>query len=151
MTKRLEVAQAYEKALFAGDREGVGRLFTDDVVYWVAGAPPIGGEWSGRERVLDALWNREFGLGAADWGYEDVWRDWYEAEGRVIVEIRERSWLDSSPDDVMDQRTCVVIAFDGDRICEMRDYTDTHVYEEFVRRHRSELPKFAGMSREEGT
>ena len=94
--------------------------------------------------MLDALWNREPGLGAADWGYEDVWRDWYEAEDRVIVEIRERSWLRSSPDDVMDQRTCVVISFRSDLICEMRDYTDTHIYEEFVKRHAPELPKFAG-------
>jgi ketosteroid isomerase-like protein len=41
----------------------------------------------------------------------------------------------------MDQRTCVVIKFRGDRISEMRDYTDTHIYEEFARQHRSELPK----------
>jgi hypothetical protein len=73
-------------------------------VYWVAGARPLGGKWRGREGVLDALWNREPGLGAADWGSEDVCR--------------------------------------GDRICEMRDYTDSHVYEAFLRRHRNELPKF---------
>ncbi len=142
MSRRMDVAKDYEKALFAGDRDGVGSRFTDDVVYWVAGAPRIGGEWKGREPVLDALWNREPGLGAADWGYEDVWRDWYEADERVIVEIRERSWLKSAPDDVMDQRTCVVIRFRGDRICEMRDYTDSHVYEGFLQRHRNELPKF---------
>lgn len=142
MSKRMDVAKAYEKALFAGDRVAVGRLFTDDVVYWVAGAARIGGEWRGRERVLDALWNREPGLGAADWGYEDVWRDWYEADERVIVEIRERSWLKSAPDDVMDQRTCVIIKFTGDRISDMRDYTDSHIYEEFLLRHRNALPKF---------
>jgi ketosteroid isomerase-like protein len=141
---RLEIAQAYEKALFAGDRAGVGARFSEDIVYWVAGAPPLGGEWRGRERVLDALWNREPGLGAADWGYEDLWRDWYEAEDRVIVEIRERSWLKSAPHDVMDQRTCVVLRFRGDRICEMRDYTDTYIYEGFLQRHRAELPKFRG-------
>ena len=141
---RLETARAYEKALFAGDRAGVGARFTDDIVDWVAGAPPLGGEWRGRERVLDALWNREPGLGAADWGSEDVWRDWYEADERVIVEIRERSWLKSAPDDVMDQRTCVVIRFRGDRICEMRDYTDSHLYEAFLARHRAALPKFSG-------
>lgn len=144
MSRRMELAKAYEKALFAGDRSGVGRLFTDDIVYWVAGRPPIGGEWRGRERVLDAFWNREFGLGQAEWGYEDVWRDWYDAEERVIVEIRERSWLKSAPEDVMDQRTCVVIRFRGDQICEMRDYTDTHTYEAFVARHRKDLPKFSG-------
>lgn len=143
MSQRMDVARAYEKALFAGDRAGTGSRFTDDVVYWVAGGPRIGGEWRGREAVLDALWNREPGLGAADWGYEDVWRVWYEAEDRVIVEIRERSWLKSAPADVMDQRTCVVIKFNGDRICELRDYTDSHVYEAFLERHRSELPKFS--------
>src|SRR5207253_3242558 len=83
----------------------------EDMVYWVAGAPRIGGEWRGREAVLDALWNREPGLGAADWGYEDVWREWYEAEERVIVEVRERSWLKSDPKDVMDQRTCCILRF----------------------------------------
>lgn len=142
MSRRMEIAKAYEKALFAGDRGGVGRLFTGDIVYWVAGRPPIGGEWQGRDRVLDAFWNREFGLGQADWGYEDVWRDWYDADERVIVEIRERSWLKSAPQDVMDQRTCVVIRFRGDQICEMRDYTDTHTYAGFVGRHREDLPKF---------
>jgi len=139
----MEIAKAYEKALFAGQRDEVGSYFTDDIVYWVAGQSRIGGEWRGREAVLDALWNREPGLGAADWGYEDVWRDWYDADERVIVEIRERSWLKSAPTDVMDQRTCVVIRFRGERICEMRDYTDSHVYEEFLKRHRKELPKFA--------
>jgi len=138
----MEIAKAYEKALFAGKRDEVGGYFTDDIVYWVAGQPRIGGEWRGREAVLDALWNREPGLGAADWGYEDVWRDWYDADERVIVEIRERSWLKSAPTDVMDQRTCVVIRFRGEQICEMRDYTDSHIYEEFLKAHRQELPKF---------
>ena len=142
MSRRMEIAKAYEKALFAGDRAGVGARVTDDVVYWVAGTPRIGGEWRGREAVLDALWNREPGLGAADWGSEDVWREWYEADDRVLVEIREKSWLKSDPKDVMDQRTCVVIKFKDDRICELRDYTDSHLYEEFLKRHRSELPKF---------
>ena len=142
MSRRMEIAKAYEKALFAGQRDEVGSYFTDDIVYWVAGTPRIGGEWRGREAVLNALWNREPGLGAADWGYEDVWRDWYDADERVIVEIRERSWLKSAPTDVMDQRTCVVIKFRGEQICEMRDYTDSHVYEEFLKRHRKELPKF---------
>ena len=143
MSKRMEIARAYERALFAGNRAEVGSHFTDDVVYWVAGAPRIGGEWRGREAVLDALWNREPGLGPADWGSEDVWRDWYDADDRVIVEIRERSWLKSQSKDVMDQRTCVVIKFRGNKICEMRDYTDSHIYEQFVLRHRNDLPKFA--------
>ncbi len=76
------------------------------------------------------------------WGYEDIWRDWYEAEDRVIVELRERSWLKSDPKDVMDQRTCCILKFRSDRISEIRDYTDSHIYEEFLKRHRDELPKF---------
>jgi len=142
MSERMKIAKAYEAALFAGRMDEVGSYFTDDIVYWVAGGPRIGGEWKGRQAVLDAFTNREFGLGAADWGYEQLWRDWYDADDRVIVEIREKSWLKSAPDDVMDARTCVVIRFDGDRICEMRDYTDAWLYEAFLARHRAELPKF---------
>jgi len=144
MSTRMDLARAYEAALFAGRMDEVGRLFSDDITYWVAGAPPIGGERRGRDAVLRAFDRREFGLGAADWGYEDVWRVWYEADERVIVEIRERSWLKTHPQDVMDQRTCVVIRFDGNRIAEMRDYSDSHPYEEFLERHRDELPKFSG-------
>jgi ketosteroid isomerase-like protein len=139
---RMTVAREYERALFAGDMAAVGRCLTDDVVYWVAGAPPLGGEWRGRDAVLRAFSNREFGLGPGFQG-EDVWREWYEADERVIIEIRERSWLPSAPADVMDQRTCVVLRFRNDRMCDMRDYTDSHVYEEFRRRH-PELPKFRG-------
>jgi len=141
MTDHLAIARAYEKALFAGRMDEVASCFTEDIVYWIAGSPPLGGEWRGRDDVIRAFTNREFGLGAADWGYEEVWRDWYPAQDRVIVEIRERSWLKSAPNDVMDQRTCVVIRFRGDRISEMRDYTDAHVYEEFRKRH-PELPRF---------
>jgi ketosteroid isomerase-like protein len=144
MSARMDVAKAYESALFAGRMDDVGRLLADDITYWVAGAPPLGGEWKGRAAVLRALENRESGLGAADWGYEDVWRVWYDADDRVIVEIRERSWLKTHPNDVMDQRTCVVIRFEGDRIAEMRDYADSQVYEAFLARHREDLPKFRG-------
>ena len=142
MSDRLRIARAYEASLFAGRMDEVGAALTDDVVYWVSGDPPIGGEWRGRDAVVRSMANREAGLGAADWGYEDVWRVWYEADERVIVEIRERSWLRSAPEDVMDQRTCVVLRFRGDRICELRDYTDAGLYERFLSRHRSELPKF---------
>jgi len=144
MSERMQVAKAYEKALFAGKMDEVASYFTDDVVYWVAGAPPIGGEWRGRTAVIRCFDHRDAGLGAAEWGYEDLWRNWYEADERVIVEIREKSWLKSDPQDVMDQRTCAVIGFRGDKICEMRDYTDSHVYEEFLKRHRKDLPKFRG-------
>jgi ketosteroid isomerase-like protein len=142
MSRRLDVARAYERALFAGNRAETGSYFTDDIVYWVAGARRIGGEWRGREAVLEALWSREAGLGAADWGSEDVWRDWYEADDRVIVELRERSWLKTDTKDVMDQRTCCILKFRNDWISEIRDYTDSHIYEEFLERHRGELPKF---------
>lgn len=143
MTDRLAIARAYEQALFAGAMEQVGAFLTDDVTYWVAGEPPLGGEWRGREAVLRAFTNREFGLGAADWGYEELERTWYAADERVIVEIHERSWLASFPDDVLDVRTCVVLRFDGDRICGMRDYVDTEPYTRFLARHREHLPKFA--------
>ena len=143
MSDRMRIAKAYEAALFAGRMDEVGSYFTDDIVYWIAGARPLGGTWRGRAAVLKAFTDREFGLGPADWGYQDLERTWYEGDDRVIVEIHEKSWLKSAPDDVMDQRTCVVIRFAGGRISEMRDYTDTHIYEEFVRRHRAALPKFS--------
>lgn len=143
MIDRLAIAHAYEAALFAGRMDEVGGYFTDDVTYWVAGAPPLGGAWHGRDAVVRAFANREFGLGAANWGYEELERTWYEAEERVIVEIHERSWLKSHPDDVLDVRTCAVLRFRGDRICEMRDYTDAQQYAGFLIRHRTRLPKFA--------
>ncbi|MEP7001473.1 MAG: nuclear transport factor 2 family protein [bacterium] len=142
MTHKLEIAKRYEAALFAGRMDEVASYFTHDATYWVAGARPIGGEWHGPSAILAAFANREFGLGAADWGYEEVWREWYEADDRVIVEIRERSWLTHAPDDVMDARTCVVITFRGEKISDMRDYTDAWIYEAFKTRH-PELPKFS--------
>ena len=144
MSDRMKLARAYQAALFAGRMEEVGRCMTQDVVYWVAGRPPIGGTWVGRDAVLRAFDRREFGLGPADWGSEDLERTWYDAaDDRVLVEIRERSWLRSAPDDVLDQRTCVVIRFQDGLIAEMRDYTDTAAYEGFITRHRKDLPKFA--------
>ena len=143
VSERTRIAKAYEAALFAGCMDEVAGYFTEDVVYWVAGTPPIGGQWQGRNAVVRAFTNREFGLGAADWGYEEVWREWYDAQDRVIVEIRERSWLKNAPDDVIDQRTCAVIRFRGDLIAEMRDYSDSSVYEAFRGRH-PDLPKFRG-------
>lgn len=142
-TERLSIAHAYERDLFAGAWDAVGELLTEDVSYWVAGAPPIGGEWHGRSAVIRAFANREFGLGAADWGHEDVSRTWSAAgEDRVVVEIREKSWLQSDPADVMDQRTCSILRFRGARIDRLEDYTDSQVYERFATRHRDALPKF---------
>src|SRR3989442_4143320 len=124
--------------------EELARNIEDYIVYWEAGARPLGGEWKGRTAVIRCFDNREAGLGPAEWGYEDVWRSWYEADERVIVEIREKSWLKSDPKDVMDQRTCTVIRFMGNKICEMREYTDSHLYLEFLTRNREDLPKFRG-------
>jgi ketosteroid isomerase-like protein len=146
MTDRLAIAKAYEAALFAGRMSEVAGYFTEDVTYWVAGAPPIGGEWRGPSAIVRAFESREFGLGAADWEYEELERTWYSAsDDRVIVEIRERSWLKHAPGDVIDQRTCVVIRFRGDRIAEMRDYSDSKLYDDFRARH-PELPKFAAIA-----
>jgi ketosteroid isomerase-like protein len=147
MTDRLAIAKAYEAALFAGRMDEVAGYFTDDATYWVAGAPPIGGRWQGPAAIVRAFENREFGLGAADWAYEELERTWYPAAAdRVIVEIHERSWLKSSPDDVIDQRTCVVIRFRESRIAEMRDYSDSKLYEDFRARHPA-LPKFAATGK----
>jgi ketosteroid isomerase-like protein len=140
---RLAIGHAYEQTLFAGRTDELRSYFTDDVTYWVAGAPPIGGEWRGQDAVIRAFTNREFGLGPADWGYEELVRDWAAAgDDRVIVEIREKSWLKSAPTDVMDQRTCCVLRFRGDRIASLQDYSNAQVYEQFITRHRADLPKF---------
>jgi ketosteroid isomerase-like protein len=142
---RLATAHAYERALFGGRMDELGDYLTDDVTYWVAGAPPIGGMWHGREAVVGAFANREFGLGAADWGYEELRRDWSApGDDRVVVEIHEKSWLKSHPSDVIDQRTYCVLRFRDDRIAAIEDYTDAHLYEEFVERHRADLPRFRG-------
>jgi ketosteroid isomerase-like protein len=141
MSTPLEIGKRYEAALFAGRMDEVASYFTDDAKYWVAGPAPIGGSFTGPSAIVRAFENREFGLGAADWGYESVWRDWRSCDDMVIVELREKSWLKSAPDDVMHQRTCVVMRFRGEKICDMRDYTDASVYLDFLTRH-PELPKF---------
>jgi ketosteroid isomerase-like protein len=142
MSTPLEIGKRYEAALFAGRMDEVASYFTDDAKYWVAGPPQIGGSCTGPAVIARALENREFGLGAADWASESVWRDWRSCDDMVIVELRERSWLKNAPDDVMDQRTCVVMRFRDEKICDMRDYTDANVYVDFLKRH-PELPKFS--------
>ena len=142
MSDNLAIARRYEAALFAGRMDEVECYFTEDATYWVAGPPRIGGTWKGPKAIVRCFNDREFGLGAADWGYEEIWRDWNDCGDIVVVEIREKSWLKSSPGDVMDQRTCVVMRFRDGRIHEMRDYTDANIYVEFLKRH-PELPKFA--------
>lgn len=146
--ERLEIGHAYERALFAGRMEELAELLTEDATYWVAGPRPIGGEWHGRDAVLRAFSNREFGLGAADWGYEEIERTWSAAgDDRVVVEIHEKSWLMRHPTDVMDQRTCSVLRFRGRLIASLTDYTDANVYVQFLARHRDELPRFGGGAR----
>jgi ketosteroid isomerase-like protein len=142
---RLTIGHAYERALFGGRMDELGQYFTDDVSYWVAGRPPIGGTWHGRDAVIHAFANRESGLGAADWGYEELKREWSApGDDRVVVEIHERSWLTSDPADVIDQHTYCVVRFRGDRITAIEDYLDAELYERFAERHRSQLPKFRG-------
>jgi hypothetical protein len=55
MIDRLQLAMAYEQALFAGRMDEVASYFTEDIVYWVAGGPPLGGEWHGRGAVIAAF------------------------------------------------------------------------------------------------
>ena len=143
----MRIARAYEAALFAGRMEEVGSYLTDDVEYWIAGEPPIGGTWRGRDAVLRAFERREFGLGAADWGYQDVERTWLDADERVIVEIRERSWLRTAPDDVMDQRTCVVLRFQDDRICSLVPARSLGIMNELPARSGSTRSKFRNSTR----
>ena len=44
---------------------------------------------------------------------------------------------------ILIEYTCVVITFRDGKICDMRDYSDAHLYETFRARH-PELPKFRG-------
>lgn len=119
------------------------QYLTEDVSYWVAGTPPIGGLWRGRDAVVESFAKRESGLGAADWGYTELLREWTAPdETRVVVEIHEKSWLKSFPADIMDQRTYSVLRFRDGRIAAIEDYADAHLYEQFVERHRADLPKF---------
>src|SRR5207249_7335619 len=80
MSKRMDVARAYEQALFAGRMDEVGGYFTDDISYWVAGRPPIGGAWQGRDRVLRGVTHREAGRRAAESAGHDAI---YEAADRA--------------------------------------------------------------------
>jgi len=61
MSRRIDVAKAYEKALFAGNRAETGSYFTDDIVYWwlaLPGSAANGAAASGARCPL----NREPGL-----------------------------------------------------------------------------------------
>jgi len=75
-------------------------------------------------------------------GYEDVWRDWYERDDRVMDRDPRSVRLKSEPEDVMDQRTCVC-QFRGGQICEIAvlQPSATSIEEFAAKRHRGELPE----------
>src|SRR5256885_6808194 len=102
MSRRMDIAKAYEKALFAADRVAVGKMFHDDIAYWVAGVPPIGGEWRGGGRGLPSPGEREPGPGGAARGHGGGGRRWADAPPRRIVGIPERGWPKSASGDVLD-------------------------------------------------
>ncbi len=145
MGKYIDIGKAFEAALFSGDMEGLRRVLHTDMSYEMSGFPPIGGRFEGRERVIESFENREVGLGPG-FEYEGLGRDWFEdaANGKVFVEIYEKSWLAQHPDDVLVVRTCSVLSFEGDQIISIIDYTDSQAYSEFKERHAAEIPKFAG-------
>lgn len=144
MGRPIELGKAFEKALFAGDMAGMEAVLHPDLVYEMSGTPPIGGRFEGRDRVIRAFENREVGLGAG-FDYQEISRDWFEdtANGKVFVEIYEKSWLPAAPDDVMVVRTCSVLTIEGDKIISIIDYTDSQIYSEFMARHEQQIPKFA--------
>jgi ketosteroid isomerase-like protein len=137
----VEVLEAFETALFAGD--DIRPHFSERAVYTVSGEPPIGGRFEGREAIVESFEKRLTGLGPGMQG-EDLHRIKYgSADGtRAIAEIWERSWLPSSPEDVLEVRTCSVATVEDGLITSLTDYTDSAAYEGFLARHRSELPKF---------
>ena len=139
----LAVLEAFETALFAGD--DIRPYFAEHAVYEVTGRPPLGGRFEGREAIAESFERRLTGLGPGMKG-EDVERVKFgSADGsRAVAEIRERSWLEDAPDDVLDVRTCSVATVENGRITRLIDYTDSAAYEGFLSRHRDRLPKFAG-------
>jgi ketosteroid isomerase-like protein len=145
MGKYIDIGQAFEAALFSGDQEDMQRVLHPDLTYEMSGFSPIGGRFEGRERVIAAFENREVGLGPG-FEYQQISREWFEdqANGKVFVEIYEKSWLAKHPDDLLIVRTCSVLTFEGDRIISIIDYTDSQAYSEFLERHRADIPKFAG-------
>ena len=137
----VEVLEAFETALFAG--EDIRPHFAEHAVYVVSGEPPIGGRFEGREAIVESFEKRLTGLGPGMQG-EDLHRIKYSsADGtRAIAEIRERSWLPSVPEDVLEVGTCSVATVEDGLITSLTDYTDSAAYEGFLARHRDDLPKF---------
>ncbi len=145
MGKYMDIAKAFEAALFSGDQEGIRQTMHPDMAYEMLGRPPLGGRFEGRERVIASFENREVGLGPG-FEYQQISREWFEdeANGKVFVEIYEKSWLAKHPDDLLIVRTCSVLSFRDGKIISIIDYTDSQAYAEFKERHEGEIPKFAG-------
>ena len=144
MGKFIEVGKAFETALFSGDTAGLQKVLHKNVFYEMSGFPPIGGRFDGRDNVIQSFEDRAVGLGPG-FEYEQLARDWFEdsANGKVFVEIHEKSWLAAHPDDVLIVRTCSVLTVVGDQITSIIDYTDSQAYSEFKDRHAADIPKFA--------
>ncbi len=145
MGKYIDIGKAFETAMFAGDVDGMNKVLHVDMVYEMSGFPPIGGRFEGREQVLAAFENREVGLGAG-FEYEQISRNWNEdlTNGKVFVEIHEKSWLAVNPEDLLIVRTCSVLTIEGDQIVSIIDYTDSQAYSEFKDRNAADIPKFTG-------
>jgi len=145
MARYIDIGKAFEAALFSGDEAGMHKVLHENVVYEMSGFPPIGGRFEGRDRVIESFENRAVGLGPG-FEYEELSRNWYEdpANGKVFVEIHEKSWLAAHPDDRLIVRTCSVLTVEGDQIVSIIDYTDSQAYSEFKDRHAADIPKFAG-------
>ena len=145
MGKFIDIGRAFEKALFTGDIAGLQKVLHKDMFYEMSGFPPIGGRFDGRDNVIQSFENRAVGLGPG-FEFEELSRNWYEdpANGKVFVEIHEKSWLAAHPNDVLNIRTCSVLTVVGDQITSIIDYTDSQAYIEFKQRHANHIPKFAG-------
>lgn len=144
MGRFIEIGKAFETAMYAGDKGGMNKVLHPDLVYEMLGHPPLGGRFEGRERVIASFENRETGLGPG-FEYEELSREWYEdpTNGKVFVEIHEKSWLADYPEDILQVRTCSVLTFSGDQIISIIDYTDSEAYAEFKLLHEKDIRKFA--------
>ena len=145
MGKYMDIGKAFEAALFHGDQEGIRQTMHPDMAYEMLGRPPLGGRFEGQEQVIAAFENREVGLGPG-FEYQQISREWFEdeANGKVFVEIYEKSWLAKHPDDLLIVRTGSVLSFQDGKIISIIDYTDSQAYVEFKERHAADIPKFAG-------
>jgi hypothetical protein len=48
-------AAAFEKAVATREWDQLDEFFTENARYRVTGGPPLGGDWSGRHEIIDAL------------------------------------------------------------------------------------------------